>query len=157
MVVGACVITEGYVVYDQRLLVLDFLASSMIGEMLPQIILSVARRLNTKIPYTKDKYTNILENLVVIHHLTERMFDAHNASSSMVLVKERIYIIDQEGFQNMHHAEHKCHRIKSSRIPFSPDSSIWIRRCQVYHSILCYHAGKSGLEAIWNGQLNAVG
>ena len=42
----------------------------------------------------------------------------------------------------MRHAEKKCRKIKSGRIPFSPDSAIWIRRCQVYRSLLRYHAKK---------------
>ena len=42
----------------------------------------------------------------------------------------------------MVHAEKKCRRIKSGRIPFSPDSAIWIRRSQVYRSLLRYHAKK---------------
>ena len=42
----------------------------------------------------------------------------------------------------MHHVERNCGRIKSGNIPFSPDSLICIRRCQVYRSILRYHAGK---------------
>ena len=39
-------------------------------------------------------------------------------------------------------AERRCRRIKSGRISFSPESSIWIRRAKVYRSILRYHAGK---------------
>ena len=39
----------------------------------------------------------------------------------------------------MLHAEKKCRRIKSGRIPFSLDSSKWIRRAQVYRSILRFH------------------
>ena len=42
----------------------------------------------------------------------------------------------------MLHAEKKCRHIKSGRIPFSPDSSKWIRRAQVYRSILRFHAEK---------------
>ena len=91
---------------------------------------------------TKDNYSNVLENLVVSHLPTEHMAAAHNARSSKVIVNKIIEIIHQEGVQYMHHAEHKFHFIKSGRIPFSPDSSIWIRRCQVYRSILRYHAGK---------------
>ena len=40
----------------------------------------------------------------------------------------------------MLHAEKKCRRIKSGRLPFSPDSSKWIRRAQVYRSILRFHS-----------------
>ena len=133
---------SGYGVVNHRLFVLDFLTFSLIGKKPPWIIRSSARQFNTKIPLTKDNYTNVLEYIVVSRRLTERMVAAHNTSSSIVLVKERIDIIDQEGVQYINRAERKCHRIKSCRIPFSPDSLIWIRRCQVYCSILRYHAGK---------------
>ena len=43
----------------------------------------------------------------------------------------------------MFNAERKCRRIKYGRIPFSPDSLIWIIFCQVYISILRYHSGKN--------------
>ena len=35
-----------------------------------------------------------------------------------------------------------CRQFKSGRNPFSPEASIWIRRTQVYCSLLRYHAGK---------------
>lgn len=42
--------------------------------------------------------------------------------------------------------EKKCRRkIKSGRIPFLPEASVWIRRKQVYESLLRYKLGK-----IWN-------
>ena len=59
-VVGACVMLLGYGVGDHHLFVLDFLTSSMIVKTPPQIIRSGARRLNTKIPSTKETYTNFL-------------------------------------------------------------------------------------------------
>jgi hypothetical protein len=42
----------------------------------------------------------------------------------------------------MQYAEKNCHRIKSSHIPFSPESSLWIRRTQVNRSLLKFHAGR---------------
>ena len=36
----------------------------------------------------------------------------------------------------------ECRKIKSCRIPFSPEASIWIRRVQVYYSLLQYHKGR---------------
>ena len=92
---------EGYGVGNHRLFVLQFLTSSLTGQTPPRIIGSGAIWLNTKIPSTKDNYTNVLENLVLSHCLTERMVTEHNASSSIVLVKERIDIIDQEGARFM--------------------------------------------------------
>jgi hypothetical protein len=41
----------------------------------------------------------------------------------------------------MLNAERKCRRIKSGRIPFSPEAALWIRRTQVYRSLVRYHDG----------------
>ena len=49
----------GYGVDYHCLFVLDFLTSSLIGKTPPRIICSDERRLNMKIPLTKDNYTNI--------------------------------------------------------------------------------------------------
>jgi hypothetical protein len=45
----------------------------------------------------------------------------------------------------MIHAEKMCRKIKCCRIPYSPEASIWIRRAQVYYSIIRWHKGQ-----IWN-------
>jgi len=42
----------------------------------------------------------------------------------------------------MRYAEKKCRKIKSGCIPFSPEASLWIRRTQVYQSLIKYHAGQ---------------
>ena len=39
-------------------------------------------------------------------------------------------------------AKKKCRKIKSGRIPFSPEASKWIRRAQVYRSLLRLHTEK---------------
>jgi hypothetical protein len=45
----------------------------------------------------------------------------------------------------MKHAEKKCWRLKSGCILFSPEALLWIHHCQVYWSLLQWHAGKT-----WN-------
>ena len=42
----------------------------------------------------------------------------------------------------MHHAKRNCCKIKSGRIPFSPEASLWIKRTLCYRSLLRYWAGK---------------
>jgi hypothetical protein len=42
----------------------------------------------------------------------------------------------------MRYAEKHYRKIKSGRIPFSPEASLWICQTQVYRSLLKYHAGK---------------
>jgi hypothetical protein len=53
-----------------------------------------------------------------------------------------IIIIDEEGKAYMRRAEKIYRKIKCCRIPFSPEAAIWIRRIQVYCSLLRYHTGK---------------
>jgi hypothetical protein len=42
----------------------------------------------------------------------------------------------------MRHAEKVCRKLKCCRIPFSPEAALWIRRVQIYYSLLNYHKGK---------------
>jgi hypothetical protein len=42
----------------------------------------------------------------------------------------------------MRRAEKICRKIKCCRIAFSPEAAIWIRRVQVYYSILRFHRGE---------------
>jgi hypothetical protein len=39
-------------------------------------------------------------------------------------------------------AKRKCWRIKTGRIPFSPEAALWLKQTQVYQSLLKYHAGR---------------
>jgi hypothetical protein len=68
--------------------------------------------------------------------------EACETSNSAAEVKVKVDKIDKECKQYKKHSEKKCRKIKSGRIPFSPESSIWIRRRQVYESILRYLQGK---------------
>jgi hypothetical protein len=49
---------------------------------------------------------------------------------------------DREG-EFMKHAEKKCRRLKSGRISFSPESVIWIKREQIYKSLMEYQRGRN--------------
>ena len=132
----------GYGVGNHWLFVVDFLTSSVIGHSPPSIIRSAARRLNTKIPGTGKAYSDRLDTLLEGHSLSNKLISAHNCSAVKEIVKEQVDKIDDESKQYMRCAEKKCRRIKSGKIPFSPESSLWIRRCQVYRPILRFHAGK---------------
>ncbi len=54
----------------------------------------------------------------------------------------RVGSIDKVGKEYMKHAEKVCRKIKCCRILFSPEASIWIRRAQVYYSLLKLHKEK---------------
>jgi hypothetical protein len=55
---------------------------------------------------------------------------------------KRVIIINEEGKAYMCHAEKICRKIKSYRIPFSLEAALWIKRVQVYYSLLRYHKGR---------------
>ena len=128
VVTGACVMPAGYGIGDHRAFVLDFLTSSLVGQTPPKIVRAAARRLNTAIPRAASNYVGRLEDLIVDHKLIERVGKAHESSKSKEKLKKKLDIIDAEQEQYMKGAEKKCRRIKSGRIPFSPESSKWIRR-----------------------------
>ena len=142
VVTNACVMPAGYGVGDHRLFIVDFLTSSLIGASPPRIVRAAARRLNTKIPGTAGRYSDKVEQQTLQHRVIERVGNAHETSRTKEEVKRKCDKIDVEVKQYMKGAEKRCRRIKSGRIPFSPESSKWIRRAQVYRSILRYHAGK---------------
>ena len=81
-----------------------------------------------------------MEELITKHKIVERVGQAHENSTSKASLKIKLDEIDEEQKYYILHAEKKSRRIKSGRIPFSPDSSKWISRAQVYRSILRLHA-----------------
>ena len=67
---------------------------------------------------------------------------AHGSSKIKSLVEKGVNQVDTEGNYHMSFAKQRCRCIKSSQIPFSPESVIWIERRQAHCSLLCYHGGK---------------
>ncbi len=70
------------------------------------------------------------------------MVAAASLGASKLEMAQTLNKLDQEGEAYMKHAEKKCRRLKSGRIPFSPEASLWIRQCQVYRFLLRWHNGK---------------
>jgi len=64
------------------------------------------------------------------------MVAAASSGASKTDIAQTLNKLDQEGEAYMKHAEKKCCRLKSGRIPFSPEASLWIRQCQVFRSLL---------------------
>ena len=132
----------GFGVGDHRLFQVDFRASSLLGTNPPKIVRAPSRQLNTKIPRIAEQYNAILEKSIVEHCLNTRLLEAGTESRTVQEVKGRVDKIDEECCQYKRHAEKKCRKIKSGRIPFSPEASVWIRRKQVYESLLRYKMAK---------------
>ena len=131
----------GYVVGDHCLFINDFLKYCLVGASHPSIVRLVARRLNSRIPAATEDYSDRFEHLVLEHKLIERLGKAHELSSVAKIAKENINKIDFESQQYMAHAENKCRKIKSGKIPFSLDSILWIKRRKTYRNLMGYHAG----------------
>ena len=94
--------------------------------------------LNNKIPRISESYNRILEKNFISHRMNTRLLEASDRSDTVQEAKRRLERIDEEGFQYKKNAENKCRKIKSGKIPFSPQLSVWIRRRQVYESLLKY-------------------
>ncbi len=108
----------------------------------PKVVRASSRWLNTKIPRVAVEYAQILEEKIIQHRLIERIGEAHTKSKSKHSITQQLNKLDRESGHYMGYAEKKCRKIKSGRIPFSPELSLWIRWTQVYRSLLKYHAGR---------------
>ena len=80
------------------------------------------------------------EHKISQHNIVQRLGATHELSTDRSTVMENVDKIAKETKHYMTNAGKKCHESKSGRIPFSPDSVVWIRHSQVYRSILRYHA-----------------
>jgi hypothetical protein len=132
----------GYGIGNHRLFVIHFSMMGIIGKSPPRIVRPTSRRLNTKIPRVAAEYMRILEGKILKHRLIKRVGAAHTSSRSRRKVARRLNRLADKFGQYMHHAEKKRRKIKLGRIPFLPEASLWIRRTQVYRSLLKYHAGR---------------
>ncbi len=142
LVCNTAIMPAGYGIGNHRLFVINFSMMDIIGKSPPRIVRPASRRLNTKIPRVAAEYAQILKKKILKHRLIERTGAAHTSSKSRRKVVKRLNRPNDEFGQYMRHAEKKCRKIKSGRIPFSPEASLWIRRTQVYWSLLKYHAGR---------------
>ena len=140
VVAHACVMPTGFGVGDHRLFVLDFQEASLVGTAPFCIKRFTSRRLNTKVcSGATQKYLKRLEENLLHHRLIERLGCLHRTHKSHRAFRRGLNKLDRQSLDIMLNAEKKCQRIKSGRIPFSPEAAIWNRRTQVYRSLLCYH------------------
>jgi hypothetical protein len=70
------------------------------------------------------------------------MVNAASSNKFKEVISKQFNKLDREEEEYMKHAEKKCQRLKSGRIPFSPEASLWIQQSQ-YRSLLHWHAGKT--------------
>ena len=140
---NACLMPAGYGIGDHRLFVIDMHTSSLIGTEPPRARRAASRRLNNRLPHVAKKYADCLEANIIRHRLIEKQGEAHTLGRDKEDTQDRINRVDKEGGQYMVHAEHKCRKLKSGRICFSPESVIWIKREQIYRSLMEYKHGRT--------------
>ncbi len=146
VVTHACVMPVGYGVGDHRAFMVDFQERSLIGEVPFRVKRFTTRRLNTKVSSgAARKYLEKLEDGLDRHRLIERLGQLHITHKSKRAFRRGLNKLDKQSKDIMLNTERKCPRIKSGRIPFSPEAALWIRRTQVHSSLLRYHGG-----LIWN-------
>ena len=141
-VVSAAAMPIGFGVGDHRMLVIDVTTTSLVGFQPQPIKHPKARRLNSRTPGAKKAYNKKLDSLFTRHKLVDKLAEAHQSgltTESLQLVLDKLDEISKECMVN---AEKCCRKIRNGKIPFSPEASLWIKRCQFYHSLLRFWAGK---------------
>jgi hypothetical protein len=140
---NACVMPFGYGMDNHHAFILDVPLELLIGLDPVKIVWPVGRRLNSRIAGCCKTYIKSLKTTnITCHRLLERLHNAHTGIYSDKIRVKKIIAIDKEGKAYMRRAKKICRKIKCCQMPFSPEAAIWIRRVQVYSSILCYHKGK---------------
>jgi hypothetical protein len=139
---NACVMPFGYGAGNHCAFVLDIPLQSLVGMNPVQIVRPASRRLNSRLPGCGKAYVRSIKKNIIQHRLIERLHNAHTREYSAAERARKVLAIDEEGKAYMRHAEKICRKIKSCRIPFSPEALIWIRRVRVYYSLLRYHKGR---------------
>jgi hypothetical protein len=136
VITRACVMPASFGIGDHHLFVIYMLTESIVGLEPQGIVHPKVRQLNSKIPGAAVAYRARLERLLLRHRIIKQLGRAHEESTDNLKAEVKINVIDREGRQYMMSAEKKCQKIESGWIPFSPEAAVWIRRCQIYRSIL---------------------
>ena len=140
VIAHACIMPEGFGVGDHRLFVVDFQEESLVGTAPFRIKRFTLRCLNTKVSSgATQMYLKQLEENLSRHRLIERLGQVHTTCNSRRSFRRGLNKLDRQSWEIMLNAEKKCRRIKSGRIPFSPEAVLWICQTQVYRSLLRYH------------------
>jgi hypothetical protein len=158
-VANACMMPVGYGVGDHHLFVVDFAIETVVGTGLQKIVQPALRCLNMKIEGCTLWNNKVLRKNILRHRLLERMVQAASSNKTKEKILAQLNKLDKEGEAYMKHAKKKCQKLKSGRIPFSPEASLWICQSQVFWLLLWWHAGKirnwGNLQCMaWRCQIN---
>jgi hypothetical protein len=123
--------------------IVDIHTSLLVGDGPPRERRAASRRLNTCLPHIAKKYIENLESNLKRHRLIEKLGEAHTMGTSREDVQGKVTTVDKDSLQFMKHAAKKCRKLKNGRICFSPEPVNWIKREQIYNSLLQYKLGKN--------------
>ena len=140
-VVGAGAMPIGFSIGDHRMMYVDIRTSTMVGFCPQPIKHPKARRLNSRIPRAKKAYIKRLERNITKHRLREKLMAAHLGDLSQEQMKAKLDKIDEMSRDFMINAERRSRKVRNGKIPFSPEAAQWIKRMQLYRSLLRYWAG----------------
>jgi hypothetical protein len=138
---NACIMPAGYGIGDHRLFIIDLHTTLLVGPGPPRERWAASRQLNTRLPHEVKKHTENLEEDLSRHRLIKKLGEAHSGSTDREGVWSKIGKVDESSMQFMKHSEKKCRRLKSGCISFLPESVIWIKREQIYKSLMEYQRG----------------
>ena len=96
---------------------IDIATTSMVGRSPVNVKRLNARRLNTKLPKVLESYNTLLEQDLQRHKADEDHRRAYLASTKEE-AKKALDASERKSKQAMAHAERRCRKIKSGRIPF---------------------------------------
>jgi hypothetical protein len=101
-----------------------------------------SRQLNTKVSSGAiQKYLQKFDENLSPHRMIKKLGAIHLRYKSKKRFQREINKLDKQSKDMMTNAKKKCRRITSGRIPFLPESSLWIRHTQVYRLLIRYHLG----------------
>jgi hypothetical protein len=127
---------------DHRAFIIDIPIKSLVGINPVKIVCPAGRRLNSRLPGCSKVYIDSFKSNIIRHRLLEKLHDAHTGTYLDSERARRVIKIDEEGKTYMWHVEKICQKIKCCQIPLSPELALWIRRVQVYQSLLRFHKGR---------------
>ncbi len=137
VITHACVMPARIGIGDHRMFVIDVKEETILRTAPFRVKRFASRRLNTKVSNgATKKYLTKLEEGLSQHRLIEKICKLHMQCKSKRKSQNELNKLDWQSKDMIINAERKCRRIKSGRIPFSPESALWIRRTEVYKSLL---------------------
>ena len=137
VITHACVMPARIGIGDHRMFVIDVKEETILRTAPFRVKRFASRRLNTKVSNgATQKYLTKLEEGLLRHILIEKIGKLYMQCKFKKKFQNELNKLNQQSKDIMINAERKCRRIKSGWIPFLPESALWIRRTQVYKSLL---------------------